>query len=205
VVGGAGVLTGPLGVVGVGWLGCPVGGVEGRERGTGGGVGGPCVGGGLADPKECDEFVGAAWVGSYCMRGAVPPASEGVTEPVALGAGAPGVEESAAGVSPATATAGSAVEPDGPGRTGAICAGVPAAAGVPAPVCITAATAVTAPMPAAPPSSVSAALRIGPGFLCRVATRPHLPICAARSWAADLTVSVLPTAVRARAANPLFP
>src|SRR5204862_431072 len=44
-----------------------------------------------------------------------------------------------------------------------------------APVCRTVATAVTAPMAAAPPRSVSAALRIGPGFLCRCGMRP--PVC----------------------------
>jgi hypothetical protein len=96
------------------------------------------------------------------------------TEPVVLGVGA-------AGASLATTAGGFASAPgvEVPGRTGAVCAWAPAAVGVPAPACITVATAVTAPMPAAPPSSVSAALRIGPGFLCRVATRAHLPICAA--------------------------
>jgi len=69
------------------------------------------------------------------------------------------------------------VEVGAPGWAGAVCANGPAVVLGPAPVCRTVATAVTAPMPAAPPSSVSAALRIGPGFLC-VATCPHLPLCA---------------------------
>src|SRR6185312_8270241 len=119
------------------------------------------------------------------MRGAVSSMPEGVPEPVALGAGAPGSEVpgtvfgtlGAAVVSPAMATAGSApaAADEAPGCAGAVWADVPAAAGVPAPVCSTVATAVTAPMPAAPPMSVTAVLRIGPGFLCRDATHATSP------------------------------
>jgi hypothetical protein len=186
VVGGAGVLMGALLGGWAGWVGCPpVGGFEGRVDGTGAGCDASCVGCGLIGALTCDDVGGAAWVGAYCMRGAVSSMPEGGIEPVALCAGAPGSEVpgtvfgtlGAAGVSPAIATAGSAPAPveEAPGRAGAVWADVPAAAGVPAPVCSTVATAVTAPMPAAPPKSVSAVLRIGPGFLCRDATHATSP------------------------------
>jgi hypothetical protein len=61
VVGGAGVL---IGVLLGGWEGCegcsPVGGSEGRERGTGGGSGDSCVGCGLFGALKCEDVGGAA-------------------------------------------------------------------------------------------------------------------------------------------------